>query len=157
MEELAPSAVCDPKKLMLASSEALEAARNMKSDGIIGDIAINWRDVYNYVKRYRQNIPDNTEEFLKGLGVDRHHGEGCFVDEKTFSYGDTTITADKFVIATGMKPLELKIPGAEHLLISDDFFKLKDLPEKVLFIGGGYIGMEFSHILARAGVKVNCS
>ncbi|BAO54572.1 similar to glutathione reductase [Nonlabens marinus S1-08] len=145
---------CDPKKLMLASSEALEAARNMKGDGITGDIAINWIDVYNYARRYAQDIPDNTEEFLKELGVDRHHGEGYFVDEKTFRYGDTSLTADKFVIATGMKPLELKIPGAEHLLTSDDFFNLKDLPEKVLFIGGGYVGMEFSHMLARAGVKV---
>jgi len=145
---------CDPKKLMLASSEALEAARTMKGDGISGDVAINWRDVYNYARRYTQNIPDNTEEYLKELGVDCYHGDGHFEDSETFTFGNTSITANKFVIATGMTPLQLQIPGAEHLLTSDDFFQLKDLPEKMIFIGGGYIGMEFSHMMARAGVKV---
>jgi glutathione reductase (NADPH) len=145
---------CDPKKLMLASSEALDAARNMKGDGIAGDVSIDWREVYNYARRYTSNIPDNTEKQLKEMGVDCYRGDGYFTDEHTFKFDDTTVNADKFVIATGMKPIDLKIPGAEFLLNSDDFFKLKDLPEKMVFIGGGYIGMEFSHMMARAGVKV---
>lgn len=145
---------CDPKKLMLASSEALEAVRNIKGDGITGDVAIDWQEVYNYVRRYTQNISNNTESNLKEIGVDCYHGDGFFVDEKRFQVGETFITADYFVIATGQKTLELSIPGAEHLLNSDDFFQLKDLPEKIVFIGGGYIGMEFSQIMARAGVKV---
>ncbi|WP_194851804.1 dihydrolipoyl dehydrogenase family protein [Nonlabens antarcticus] len=145
---------CDPKKLMLASSEALESARNMKGDGLAGEVSIDWREVYNYARRYTQNIPNNTEAELKGIGVDCYLGDGSFNDEKTFTFKETTITADKFVIATGMKPLELRIPGAEYLLTSEQFFELKDLPEKMIFIGGGYIGMEFSHMMARAGVKV---
>jgi glutathione reductase (NADPH) len=139
---------------MLASSEALDAARNMKGDGIAGDVSIDWREVYNYARRYTSNIPNNTEETLKEMGADCYRGDGSFINETTFKFDDTTITANKFVIATGMKPLDLKIPGADYLLNSDDFFKLKDLPEKMVFIGGGYIGMEFSHMMARAGVKV---
>jgi glutathione reductase (NADPH) len=145
---------CDPKKLMLASSEALDAARNMKGDGITGDVSIDWREVYNYARKYTSNIPDNTEQQLKEMGADCYRGDGYFVDENTFKFGETIITADKFVIATGMKPVDLNIPGAEYLLNSDDFFKMKDLPEKMVFIGGGYVGMEFSHMMARAGVKV---
>ncbi|PRP67512.1 dihydrolipoyl dehydrogenase family protein [Nonlabens agnitus] len=145
---------CDPKKLLLASSEAVDYARNMQGDGVEGEVNINWRDAYNYIRRYTQNIPDNTESSLKENGIDCYHGDGSFVDEKTFVFDDTTITANYFVIATGMQPRPLTIPGADHLLTSEDFFKMKDVPEKMVFIGGGYIGMEFSHMMARAGVKV---
>ena len=54
----------------------------------------------------------------------------------------------------GNIPLELKIPGREHALISDDFLELEALPESIIFIGAGYIGMEFAHIAARCGVDV---
>ncbi|AZQ43396.1 dihydrolipoyl dehydrogenase family protein [Nonlabens ponticola] len=145
---------CDPKKLMLASSEAYELATNMKGDGIAGEIRIDWKEVQDYARRYTSNIPENTEQMLKSKGVDCYHGDGHFEDAHTFTFDGTTIKSKKFVIATGMKPIELGIPGEEHLLESPDFFTLKELPEKVTFIGGGYIGMEFSHMLARAGVKV---
>ena len=145
---------CDPKKLLLASSEAVDFARNMKGDGFEGDANINWRDAYNYIRRYTQNIPDNTEKSLKENNIDCFHGDGKFIDEKTFTFDDTTITADHFVIAVGLQPRPLTIPGADHMLTSEDFFKMKDLPEKMVFAGGGYIGMEFSHMMARAGVKV---
>ncbi|MBF4986126.1 NAD(P)/FAD-dependent oxidoreductase, partial [Nonlabens mediterrranea] len=43
---------CDPKKLLLASSEAFELSKNMKTDGIAGALKINWRDAFNYARRY---------------------------------------------------------------------------------------------------------
>jgi glutathione reductase (NADPH) len=145
---------CDPKKLMLAATEAYDLATNIKGDGIDGDVTVSWNEMYNYARRYTSDIPKNTEEQLKEMGVDCYMGDGHFEDEKTFTFGDQSITADTFVIATGMIPIPLSIPGQEHLLTSDDVFKLSELPEKVVFIGGGYIGMEFSHMMARAGAKV---
>lgn len=145
---------CDPKKLILASSEAFDYAKNMKSDGITGDVQINWHDAFNYARRYTQSIPEKTEQNLKSAGIDCYHGYGSFIDEQTFTFDNTTIVAETFVIATGMMTRPLSVPGASYLLTSDDFFKMKDLPEKMVFVGGGYIGMEFSHMMARAGVKV---
>ncbi len=145
---------CDPKKLLLASSEAAQFARDMTGDGVQGEIAINWPDAYNYTKRYTQDIPDKTAQSLKEAGVNCYHGNGAFIDDKTYQLEDVQITATHFVIASGMMTRSLEIPGESHLLTSDDFFTMRDLPKKIVFIGGGYIGMEFSHMMARAGVQV---
>src|SRR5699024_1745905 len=48
----------------------------------------------------------------------------------------------------------LKIQGREALLVSDDFLSLETLPKSMVFVGGGFVGMELSHIAARMGVKV---
>lgn len=145
---------CDPKKLLLASSEAFQLAKDIKGDGIDGDMSINWRDAYNYAKRYTSNIPSNTERDLKAKGITCYHGEAKFKDSNTIILDDEEIRSDYFVIATGLKPLSLGFPGEEYALTSGDFFNLKDAPNKVVFIGAGYIGMEFGHLLARAGSKV---
>jgi glutathione reductase (NADPH) len=145
---------CDPKKLMMASSEAFEFANNMQGDGITGTVAVDFKAALNFAGRYTQNIPDNTEQALKDAGVSCYHGNAHFIDTHTIELVDQKISAKHFVIATGLKPMELNIPGASHMLTSDDFFKLNELPEKAVFIGAGYVGMEFSHMLARAGCKV---
>jgi glutathione reductase (NADPH) len=53
-----------------------------------------------------------------------------------------------------MAPADLKIPGTEHLTTSDQFLELNELPQRILFIGGGYIAFEFAHVAARAGSQV---
>ncbi|WP_124979405.1 dihydrolipoyl dehydrogenase family protein [Nonlabens xiamenensis] len=145
---------CDPKKLMLASTEALQLAQDMQGDGIQGDITLDFHAAHRYAHRYVDDIPNNTEEALKKEGITCFHGEAHFVDSHHIVLEDQKIQSDIFVIATGMTTLPLGIPGASHLLTSDDFFQLTKAPEKVVFVGGGYIGMEFGHMLARAGSKV---
>jgi glutathione reductase (NADPH) len=61
----------------------------------------------------------------------------------------------KFIlISTGSTPIPLKIQGEEHLITSDQFLDLDNLPSKIVFVGGGYISFEFAHIAARAGSQV---
>jgi glutathione reductase (NADPH) len=61
----------------------------------------------------------------------------------------------KFIlISTGSTPISLKIQGIEHLVTSDQFLDLDNLPSKIVFVGGGYISFEFAHIAARAGSQV---
>ncbi len=62
--------------------------------------------------------------------------------------------AKHIVIASGSKPTPLPIAGSEHLLSSDDFLEMENLPDSLIFVGGGYISFEFAHIAARAGAKV---
>ncbi|KEZ92207.1 dihydrolipoyl dehydrogenase family protein [Nonlabens ulvanivorans] len=145
---------CDPKKLLLASSEAFESSKNMNGDGITGKIKINWKDAFNYAKRYTSNIPKNTEKNLKENGIICYHGKASFKDAHTIILDGKEIRSEYFVIATGMQPLSLGIPGEKYTLTSADFFNLTEVPEKVVFVGGGYIGMEFGHMLCRAGSNV---
>jgi glutathione reductase (NADPH) len=145
---------CDPKKLILSSIEAFEFAQNMKGDGIAGEIQLDWKAAINYAKRYTDGVPDHTKKLLKEKNIACLHGEAKFVDAHTVILDNEKIEAKHFVIATGMQPLPLGIPGEEFMLTSGDFFTLKEVPEKVVFVGAGYIGMEFGQMLARAGSKV---
>ena len=64
------------------------------------------------------------------------------------------LEGENIVIATGSKPRPLPIPGAEHMITSDEVLSEESQPGEVVFIGGGVIAMEFSHVYARAGTKV---
>ncbi|MEN8815733.1 MAG: NAD(P)/FAD-dependent oxidoreductase [Nonlabens sp.] len=145
---------CDPKKLILASIEAFEFAQNMKGDGIAGETQLDWKAAINYAKRYTENVPERTKNLLQEKGITCLHGEAKFIDSNTVVLDNEKIQAKHFIIATGMQPLPLGIPGDEFMLTSGDFFTLNKVPEKVVFVGAGYIGMEFGQMLARAGSKV---
>ncbi|MDA1324784.1 MAG: NAD(P)/FAD-dependent oxidoreductase, partial [Proteobacteria bacterium] len=81
-------------------------------------------------------------------------GRARFTGPAEIAVGDTVYTADRIVIATGSVPRALPIPGWEHTITSDDILDMASQPDSVVFIGGGVIAMEFSHVFARAGTKV---
>ena len=145
---------CDPKKVLVSITEILELSIDMQGKGVCDLPKINWQDLIAFKKTFTDAVPFTTERKLKDLGIKMYHQTPKFLDEKTLSVEGKTVTADKIVIATGNLPLDLKIPGREHLLISDDFLNLEALPKSMIFIGSGYIGMEFAHIAARCGVDV---
>lgn len=145
---------CDPKKVLLGLTEIMDRAHKMKGLGITKMPEFSWKDLMAFKETFVNAVPAATEKDLKKLGIKMFHQSPKFLDKNTLSVEGKTIKAKKIVIATGQKPLELKIPGREHALVSDDFLNLKKLPESMIFIGAGYIGMEFAHMAARLGVKV---
>lgn len=145
---------CDPKKVLLGLTEILDRAHKMKGLGITKMPEFSWKDLMAFKDTFVDAIPAATEKDFKKLGVKMYHQSPKFLDENTLSVEGKTVKAKKIVIATGQKPMELKIPGREHALISDDFLNLKELPTSMIFVGAGYIGMEFAHMAARLGVEV---
>ncbi len=145
---------CDPKKVLLGITEILDRAAKMKGKGITKAPEVSWEDAMAFKETFVNAVPAYTEKNLDKLGIDLYHQSPRFLNENTLSVEGKTITAKKIVIATGQIPMELRIPGREYALLSDDFLNLKSLPESMLFIGAGYIGMEFAHMAARFGVKV---
>jgi len=83
--------------------------------------------------------------------IDLVVGTAVFLDDKTLSVDEKKIQAKFFVLATGAKPMELPIEGMEHVITSDEFLELSELPPSILFIGGGFISFEFAHFAARLG------
>ncbi len=145
---------CDPKKVLVGLTEALQMSKNLEGKGIVEAPKIDWADLQNYKARFTDAVPAVTEKKLKEAGIEMYHQSPKFLDGNTLSVEGKTVKAGKIVIATGLRPMELKIPGREHLKISDDFLDLSELPKNIVFVGAGYIGMEFAHIAARCGAKV---
>lgn len=145
---------CDPKKVLYGLTEILERAQNLEGKGITHLPKHSWEDLMAFKETFVNAVPAATEKNLEKNGISLYHQSPKFLDENTLTVEGKTVTSKKIVISTGQKPRILEIPGAKYTLTSEDFLRLPRLPESMLFIGSGYIGMEFSHIAARMGVKV---
>jgi len=105
-------------------------------------------------RSFTDPVPDKLEHVYGKQGIDAWHGRARFTGRNTLVVDDTTLTAKHIVIAAGAEPTRLPIEGAEHLILSDEFLELDQLPRRIVLVGGGYIGFEFAHIAARAGAEV---
>src|ERR1700730_3686281 len=82
-------------------------------------------------------------------------GRGRFMERQTLEIGRETITAGKFVIATGGRPEMPDIPGKEFAISSNEAFHIDDpLPKRITIVGGGYIAVEFAGIFNGLGCDV---
>ncbi len=100
--------------------------------------------------------PHDSQERFEALGVTVIRARGQFVSPTELVAGDTTITARRFVIATGSQPLVPPIPGLADVpyLTNETLFALRDKPDHLLIIGGGPIGMEMAQAHLRLGCQV---
>ena len=101
-----------------------------------------------------KRLNDIYADLLAKAHVDIIAGCAAFIDDHTIEVAGQTITADHILIATGAKPIRPTFPGAEHVVVSDDMFFLSELPRHALIQGGGYVAVEFAHILHGLGVEV---
>lgn len=145
---------CDPKKMLVSGAEALDYARRMQGRGIDGSVRIDWPALMAFKRSFTDPIPAKQEHRFVERGIDAFHGRARFIGRDTLAVADEVIRGTNILIATGARPVPLRIPGEEHVITSDGFLELERLPERLLFIGGGYIAGEFSHIAARAGARV---
>lgn len=142
---------CDPKKMLIAVTEGVEWAKNMKGKGLEAKPAVNWPDMIAFKRSFTDNMPPRIEGGLEKAGIDVLHGEARFTGPDGIELNGETLTAKHFHIATGARPMTLNIPGEEHLTTSTEFLELPDRPDRIAFVGGGFIAMEFAHIVRRAG------
>jgi len=146
---------CDPKKVLVGASELRDFERRMTEDGILtGSLKINWPELMRFKRTFTEPVPQNMENWYKGAGIAAFHGTARFVGESAVEVGGETLEGRYVLIATGARPATLNLPGEEHIITSDDFLELPELPGRIVFIGGGYISFEFAHIAARAGARV---
>lgn len=145
---------CDPKKVIIGATEVRDFAKRLKGKGIDTIPNINWKDIMAFKQTFVDEMPRKIEKGYKKNGIDTFHSSATFINENTLSVGNETIQADKVVIASGSKPKVLDFEGGQLAQTSTDFLNLKELPQSLLFIGGGYIAFEFAHIAARAGADV---
>ena len=145
---------CDPKKVLLNASEIIARTADMAQVGVTEVPKINWQALQKFKEKFVSAMPIKTEESLEKLGIKMYHQSPEFLEPQLLMVEGKKVTVDKVVIATGLMPRPLHFKGAELFKVSDDFLELPELPDSIIFVGGGYIAMEFAHIAARCGVEV---
>ena len=146
---------CDPKKVLIAATEALQWGRRLDGHGVDpGNARIDWRELMAFKETFVGSVPEDNERWLADANIDAFLGVAKFISRSAVQVGESVLEGKHLVIAAGAKPAVLGIPGEEHLITSTDFLDLNDLPARIAFVGGGYISMEFANIAVRAGAKV---
>lgn len=145
---------CQPKKFLVANSEAVSAARHLLGRGIAGDPRVDWQALQVLKNEFIEGRPEGEFEDWKEAGATPIRGKARLTGENIVAVDGATLTAGHIVLATGASPVRSAIPGSEHIRISDDFLELPELPKRILFVGGGYISCEFAFVAAVAGAEV---
>ena len=142
---------CNPKKVLTNAGTTVDQARRAVGK-LLGhaDVAIDWPKLMAFRAEFTDPVPASKADWLDHVGAELFRGVARFVGPDRVAVGDRTVSADHIVIATGAKPAALPFPGSEHLVASDEFLYLKDLPRRLLFVGGGYISFEFGHMARHA-------
>ncbi|MDX1523132.1 MAG: mercuric reductase [Anaerolineae bacterium] len=149
---------CTPTKTMVASARAAHMARRGPDFGVMtGDFAIDFSKVMERVNKIRNGASEGLENWLGGLdGVDLYKDHGQFESDHQVRVGDEVIAGETIVLNTGARAVVLPIPGLNEVPWLDNkrLLELEEVPQKLLVIGGSYIGMEFSQAFRRFGSEV---
>jgi glutathione reductase (NADPH) len=145
---------CDPKKVLLSGEEAVAAAGRMRGHGIDAVPHIDWPALMAFKRTFTDPVPDRRERYYAEHGIAAFHGTARFTGPDTIQTDHGALRARHVLIAAGARPIPLGIPGETHVITSDAFMALEALPRRIVFIGGGYIAAEFSHLAARSGAAV---
>lgn len=146
---------CNPKKILTEAAAVIAQARGLKGKGLENMPTINWKELAGFRDSFVKGKKENIQKAYQDLGIDTFNGQAKFVDQYQIKIGAEVLEGTYFVLATGIKPVKLGIPGEEHISSSDDFLSMNSLPERICFIGGGFISFEFASVSARAGSRVS--
>jgi pyruvate/2-oxoglutarate dehydrogenase complex dihydrolipoamide dehydrogenase (E3) component len=152
---------CIPSKALLKAGEANQIAKNLKKYGIESNFSSTAKEALNIVREKVGRI--SGKKMMKAferVTLILNEGPAEFVDKNSVKVGDKRFYAKKIFIATGTEPFIPPIPGVEELsenvkLTNLNIFEQKEIPEKLIIIGGGAIGSEMAQAFSRLGSSIN--
>lgn len=152
---------CIPAKAMIHASSLY---REMKECGRFGIIASGIEYDYEKMLAYKEEtttqLVQGIGQLLKANGVEIFCGMGTLLSGNevrvTSLKGVQLLKAKDILLATGSKPIRIPVPGIDlpGVLTSDELFKMQEVPESLVIIGGGVIGVEFATVYAALGCQV---
>jgi dihydrolipoamide dehydrogenase len=151
---------CIPSKALINAGHRVEHAKHSEDMGIKAEnVTVDFSKVQEWKAGIVKKLTGGVEGLLKGNKVEIIRGEAYFVNENTVRIMDDknsqTYTFKNAIIATGSRPIE--IPGfkwSDRVISSTGALALKEVPKKLVVIGGGYIGMELGTAYANFGTEV---
>ncbi len=152
---------CIPTKTLLRTAEVLNLARNAAEYGVIVDgVRLDWAAAQKRKDATVRRLTGGVRMLLDRAKVHVVSGTARFVSptalEVATAAGAERVEATDYVLATGSRPAALPIPGLQGpaILTSDGALALDSLPQSLLIIGAGPIGVEFATLFGACGVKV---
>ena len=149
---------CVPSKALLAAGHAAEAVRKAGRFGVNATLgAIDADGVFGHVRNTIESIaPLDSVERFEGLGVTVIEAAGRFVGPREVEAGGKRIHARRFVVATGSSPFVPPVPGIDtvEILTNETVFEQPSLPEHLIVMGGGPIGIELAQAHRHLGCRV---
>ena len=151
---------CIPSKAMISSAHRYQEAQNSEDMGVITEgVKLDFTKVQEFKDSVVNKLVGGVDMLLKGNKVNVVKGEAYFVDDSKLKVMDDkqsqTYEFKNAIIATGSRPIE--IPGFKfggRILDSTGALALEEAPEKLIVIGGGYIGTELGSAYANFGTEV---
>jgi pyruvate/2-oxoglutarate dehydrogenase complex dihydrolipoamide dehydrogenase (E3) component len=148
---------CVPSKALLAVAERAHLARSSGHLGVEADVRVDLAAAMAHVQRAIAAIaPHDSPERLRREGVQVVSGAGRFVGPDRLEVAGRTLRFRHALIATGAAPLLPPIPGLAEAepLTSHTVWDLRELPGRLVVLGGGSIGVELAQAFARLGAQV---
>lgn len=149
---------CVPSKALIRSAKILNYGRRADAFGLKQTrIDFDFAEVMERVQQVISTVePHDSVERYTDLGVDCIQGEARITSPYSVQVGERTLTTRNIIVATGAAPLVPPIPGLEQIeyLTSDNLWQLREVPERLVVLGGGPIGCEMTQAFARFGAQV---
>ena len=150
---------CIPSKSLLRNAQVLNTVKNAKAFGIQYDnLSIDFNSAIDRSRQVVSRLTTGVEYLLKKNSVELIKGSAVLEDSRTISIAESnrSLTTDNVIIATGARQRSLPSMPIDHetVITSKDALNLRNLPEKIVIIGAGATGVEFSHIYNSYGVEV---
>jgi len=149
---------CIPSKMLIYPADIIVEIQEAKKLGI--EAETRSVDFSFIMQRMRKSIHESQSQMRQALSqaenLDFYEGEGHFVGDYTIEVSGEKIKGDNIFLVSGSRPFIPPIKGLNSVdyLTNETLLQLKELPDSLIIIGGGYIGVEFGHFFAAMGTKV---
>src|SRR5262245_50838302 len=148
---------CTPTKTMVASAQVAYYARNAARWGVrTGPVSVDLPRIVARKDEIVQRFRSGKDETFGGENPRLYRGHGRLVGHRRVQVGDETLEGERIFINSGTRPEIPRIEGLERAgyLTNATLMQLTELPEHLLVLGGGYIGLEFGQMFRRFGSRV---
>jgi len=154
---------CIPSKALISGADVAHSAGDAEHMGIYADPAVDMAGMVEWKDGVVTRLTRGVESLAKSAGVELIEGEATFTGEHEAriahggeGQGSESVEFEHVVVATGSRPMtvpDFSFDG-ESILSSKDALALESVPERLLVVGAGYIGMELSTVFQKLGAEV---
>jgi dihydrolipoamide dehydrogenase len=149
---------CNPSKMVIQAAVAADTVREADRFHVDATLdCVDFAAVIDEMDETLGSIAEGMEQrYRKTENLTLYKDEAVFVDERTVAVSGTDVSADKVVVAAGSRPLVPPIDGLDEVpyLTSQEALYLRDQPDSLVVMGGGYIAVELGYFFEALGTDV---